>query len=597
MNNLSYVINYAWNDKTLLPCPNYYEKKDGKNKTYYDIDLNVLTQNDIDNIYLIKTYNSDTITDKDPNFKFIISSQIHNEILNKLFLANNKTLDIQTEVPTIQTGEGKKGPKTLDEAKILMDAAKQDVDDILADWQEVQDKQDVDEEILKKGKNKSGNDFTARQRADLDRSILTKIKRGESLIEKMQKAVDKFHAAETLYNIFNSDLPFGWGDYEDLELKLHEFYDKITVVDVVFSEKFMSSDISIIYNKINKFLPQPYSPFKITEKQIIDAFIEMLKLNNASIDKKILRFSESCFDKGNNNVMRIEDIISEYIRGGDNKLIQTAYLFGKRVFCLNTYCYRFALDGSSSTTVKQRQECQKCTDARTGNTTNTDGYDIRINYSPNDDLYVVTMEQHDVVEILSRKYCVNNERMENGDILTQSVTYFLPELKKVDDFGDVIDTGERNVKIIRNKDGKDVEEFFYCPIDYKDYANLPSDIFETDHINGNHFDNTPSNLQRLCKICHAYKTFLSQDKGHLGLASLFNIVFGRIRDDSGEYEKYILQKISAYNDLIKDVKKDLTNIITVVKAQPIIAATPSSTVAKNGKKQSSKSVGKSLKNQ
>jgi hypothetical protein len=104
---------------------------------------------------------------------------------------------------------------------------------------------------------------------------------------------------------------------------------------------------------------------------------------------------------------------------------------------------------------------------------------------------------------------------------------------------------------------------FYCPISKFDYAQLPSDIFETDHINGNHFDNTKGNLQRLCKLCHAYKTFLSSDKGHLGLASLFNIVFGRIRDDNTEYEKYILLKMNAYNDLIKDVKIKMTNIIIV----------------------------------
>jgi len=36
-------------------------------------------------------------------------------------------------------------------------------------------------------------------------------------------------------------------------------------------------------------------------------------------------------------------------------------------------------------------------------------------------------------------------------------------------------------------------------------------VLELDHIDGNHFNNIPSNVMTLCKICHAYKSHLNGD--------------------------------------------------------------------------------------
>jgi hypothetical protein len=36
-------------------------------------------------------------------------------------------------------------------------------------------------------------------------------------------------------------------------------------------------------------------------------------------------------------------------------------------------------------------------------------------------------------------------------------------------------------------------------------------ILELDHIDGQHYNNVPSNIQTLCKICHAYKGYLNGD--------------------------------------------------------------------------------------
>ncbi len=37
--------------------------------------------------------------------------------------------------------------------------------------------------------------------------------------------------------------------------------------------------------------------------------------------------------------------------------------------------------------------------------------------------------------------------------------------------------------------------------------------FDIDHIDGNHFNNDPSNLQELCANCHRLKTYLNKDTG------------------------------------------------------------------------------------
>lgn len=38
-----------------------------------------------------------------------------------------------------------------------------------------------------------------------------------------------------------------------------------------------------------------------------------------------------------------------------------------------------------------------------------------------------------------------------------------------------------------------------------------SGVLELDHIDGNHYNNIPSNVETLCKVCHAYKSYLNGD--------------------------------------------------------------------------------------
>lgn len=46
---------------------------------------------------------------------------------------------------------------------------------------------------------------------------------------------------------------------------------------------------------------------------------------------------------------------------------------------------------------------------------------------------------------------------------------------------------------------------FKCPMDPERYAEFPSDIYDMDHKDGNHENNTLDNLITICKICHARK--------------------------------------------------------------------------------------------
>jgi len=46
---------------------------------------------------------------------------------------------------------------------------------------------------------------------------------------------------------------------------------------------------------------------------------------------------------------------------------------------------------------------------------------------------------------------------------------------------------------------------FKCPMDESRYDEFPSDIYDMDHKDGNHHNNTYANIITICKICHARK--------------------------------------------------------------------------------------------
>lgn len=46
---------------------------------------------------------------------------------------------------------------------------------------------------------------------------------------------------------------------------------------------------------------------------------------------------------------------------------------------------------------------------------------------------------------------------------------------------------------------------FKCAMDESRYAEFPSDVYDMDHVDGNHHNNTLENLITICKVCHARK--------------------------------------------------------------------------------------------
>ncbi len=55
-------------------------------------------------------------------------------------------------------------------------------------------------------------------------------------------------------------------------------------------------------------------------------------------------------------------------------------------------------------------------------------------------------------------------------------------------------------------ENKDAILGFVCPMDQTRYNEFPSDIYHMDHFDGNHYNNTLSNLITLCAICHTRKS-------------------------------------------------------------------------------------------
>lgn len=176
---------------------------------------------------------------------------------------------------------------------------------------------------------------------------------------------------------------------------------------------------------------------------------------------------------------------------------------GKRVMCINTNCYRVANLGPSSSSTKQRQECIPCTKRVVPNK------GILVTMEPK-----VYEEGTDEIE----EEIKLDVRFKEADIIYNSFDYC------VNNRYDRV-TGKKHdnpIKVILKKDRKKINpptsylvddngNPFFCPISRKIYPTIKG-IYQVDHIDGNHFNNTKENIQDLCSVCHEIKGALSGDK-------------------------------------------------------------------------------------
>jgi len=236
----------------------------------------------------------------------------------------------------------------------------------------------------------------------------------------------------------------------------------------------------------------------------------------------------------------IEDIMDGYVKPDATGFFQKyMFFFNKAVRCMNLYCYRPARSGAKATTTKQRQECKKCTDYRTLFYALGPDHPDTIKIRPMGIIITEVIVGVNVVltcelkrvELIYEKFCYNNrnkdywtnlkgkeyERGKNrglkatifNDIKADKpILYYDKKLKE--------DT-ELEIRGYDEDKKEEIARYYYCELEYS-WDAYPNDIIEIDHISGNHKDNRPENIQPLCKMCHAIKTYLAEDKAEAGTA-------------------------------------------------------------------------------
>lgn len=608
--DLYYVINYEVNFK-LGPCPNYcFRLQDGK-KIYFSIEGKKLTDNEIKNIYMIKDVSSIDINKKHPWFNPMILGMIFSDITDNnsytidysMRQIGGMTADDVTNDDNEDGGIDDEGDEEDDNNK-KMDAFLKTIDSMETIKDKLNTSLILKTEIMNKHNNMGEELKMLKKNQELNKTEIKDMivvrKKLRQEYEAEQKTYLNLRA--TLY-LYKTPIPIGWGDLSidmnGISMIQHEYFQKVInmgYITILFSEQFMLEYKAVLAYKINLILPQPHTfpmipqqdpppyvdkNYKLTKDTILNHLLAKLILNKN--DNNEFTLDKSCLlPSVDGKRTRLKDVLQQYFKGGDNLLHKLSSLYGKRVFCLNKNCFRYAESGPNVTSIKQRQECSVCVKARRDNLEiPLRGYDITIKTV--NGIHILYIDIEDIVEILPRLFCSNNEITLEG---SPRVNTYKEKIGDIDDEDNEDDSEVKEIEIEKhepinyvNKDGKIKyltirrydennvlkEKEFYCPLQREDYTQLPSDLYETDHISGNHFDQSPTNLQRLCKICHGLKTVLSGDKGERGIASMFNMLFGRIIVNK-QYDNILDERIKIFQKFIgwdinsPEGKKNITDM-------------------------------------
>lgn len=351
--------------------------------------------------------------------------------------------------------------------------------------------------------------------------------------------------------------------------------------------------LQLLLINIYPLLIQSNIPNKIKKANIDVNNILIIKylINNQKVINNKYILDKSFLQEIAKNYTIIEDIMDGYVKPDATGFFQKyMFFFNKAVRCMNLYCYRPARSGAKATTTKQRQECKKCTNYRTlfyalgpdhQDTIKIRPMGINITES-NIGINIALKCELKNVELIYEKFCYNNrnpnywtslkgidyERGKNRGLKSTtysdikedvSILYFDKKLKQ--------DT-ELEIRAYNPKKKKEYKRYYVCELNHN-WDAYPNDIIEIDHISGNHKDNRPENIQPLCKMCHAVKTYLAEDKAEAGTSiSATDAYFEALSKDEDKkydeicgffYLKYVqFCKKYGYNDTLIGERTNFT---------------------------------------
>jgi hypothetical protein len=247
------------------------------------------------------------------------------------------------------------------------------------------------------------------------------------------------------------------------------------------------------------------------------------------------------------------------------------YDINKFVLCINENCYRSAHPNS---TPGQRQECTTCENFFNKNK-GKHNYGMKISLIPvikkkaaskkkaaaeddNDDkdITLIKMEPAPIIRNYI-KMCYNNYMPDYWASLSDNK--LAKRLRgtmfdnKISSFKKDINKNLETLKkafIFEFKDPetqKMVKINYSCELDYN-YDYYPTDIYDLDHKDGDHFHNYMSNIISICKICHGIKTKLQNDKGIKSQNYFTGLLISNILSISNNKQSvydYILKRIAA----------------------------------------------------
>jgi hypothetical protein len=309
--------------------------------------------------------------------------------------------------------------------------------------------------------------------------------------------------------LFNFYLPVG---FKDIMFE----YDPIWAP--IYTKK-DDPDISLrpptkITNKMSSF------SYDANINNIIDLYFKMPKKQSIIIA-----------DNENNRKILKKILKDRFSTTGKSKQTLTMYLLQKNVSCININCPRIAQQGPAPSSIKMRQECGICK-KRVTDADKIKGISCSIK-----DTGECIFEEKDI-EFVCPRYCSNSKYI--IDTKTWTILGNRPSPITYINKLDPADTGP-----LKDLFGN----ILFCPLGRDKYRILFSGIYEIDHINGNHWDNSVKNVHSLCKVCHEVKGRLSKDKAKDGKRTITQVLQDEIDDltkNNENLKKEVLLRINKY---------------------------------------------------